>query len=189
MINLLPPAAKHEFAAGRVNALLVRYIWITLILFGLLAALCGLTYVALNGSKETAQQLITANETSVAGLQQIQAQSAAFKSDLATAKAILDQQTYYTSTLLKIGGLITPGTTIDSLSLDQSSYGTAPITLQVMATSEQAALDLKSSLQSSDLFSDVHFESITFASNDETHASSVYPVTAQLVLTINKGAR
>lgn len=183
MINLLPPAAKRTFGAGRVNALLIRYIWITIALFGLLGLLCALTFAMLEGARQASQQQINANNADVASLASVQAQSDTFAANLAISKSILDQQTHYTDTLLKISQFFVPGTTISVLSLDETSYG-APVTLQIAAVSEQAALQLKTSMQSSTLFSDVHFQSISL--NPGGTGTTGYPVSAQLVVTINK---
>lgn len=185
MINLLPPAAKRNFTAGRVNALLVRYIWISVALLGLLASLCVFVLIMLQSVKATAEQQITSNDKSVIQLESVQRRADTFRANLAISKAILDQQTHYTDTLLKISGLMTKGTALSSLSLDQTTYGT-PMTLQIAATDEQSALNLKLSFQESNLFSDVHFQSIAIGSDTNTPQASRYPVTAQLVVTINK---
>ena len=184
MINLLPPAVKHNLNAGRVNALLIRYIWITVALLVLLAGLCGLSVVALQGAKTSAEQQISTNDKSVAELDSIQQRADNFRANLAISKAILDQQTHYTDTLLKISSLMTPGTTLNNLSLDQSTYGT-PMTLQISATDEQAVIKLKQSFQESPLFTDVHYLSIAIADSSAA-SNNAYPVTAQLVVTINR---
>lgn len=193
MINLLPPAAKRDFTAGRVNALLVRYIWITLALFGLLAVLCGLTLVMLEDTKQAAQQQIASNDADVASLTDIQIRADSFRANLAISKAILDQQTHYTDTLLKISGLMmdydkdgkpaVQGTVLNNISLDQSAYGT-PMNLQIFAKNEDAAFHLKSNFQSSPMFKDVHFQSLSMGSDSSTDAA--YPVSGQLIVTINK---
>ena len=184
MINLLPPAAKQQFTAGRVNALLIRYIWIVLALFVLLAALSGLTAIMLQNVKQVAEREIASNNSSTASLQDVQVRVDTFKLNLDTAKANLDQQTHYSDTLLKISSLMTPGTTISSIALDQSTYGT-PVTFQISAKSEEAVISLKQSFQNSTLFSDVHFQSVSIGSAEESSVAG-YPVTAQLVVTINK---
>lgn len=185
MINLLPPAAKSNFTAGRVNALLIRYIWIALALLGLLAGLCGLAYVALQNSKVVAEQQIASNDKNVTQLESVQVRANTFRSNLAISKAILDQQTHYTDTLLKISSLMSKGTYLDSIGLDQTTYGT-PMVLQISATDEQAVINLKKSFQDSSLFTDVHFQSISINSDNNSATVSTYPVTASLVVTINK---
>jgi len=184
MINLLPPATRQQFIAGRVNALLIRYIWIVLALFALLALLSGLTAFMLENVKQSIQNEISSNNTNAASLQEVQVRADTFRTNLEVAKSILDQQTHYSETILKISSLMTPGTAISSLSLDQTTYGT-PVTLQISAKSEQAAVMLKQSFQESTLFSDVHFQSISIGSGTET-GNADYPVNAQLIVTINK---
>lgn len=183
MINLIPPAARRTFTAGRVNALLIRYIWIVIALFGLLAIISGLAYVMLETTKQSAQQQITSNNTDVKNLQYVQVRSDTFAANLAISKTILDQQTHYTDAILKISALIVPGTFISGLSLDETAYD-SPMTLQVSAKDEQAALRLKTSLQDSGLFSDVHFLSLALGGGES--GGPDYPVSAQLVATIIK---
>ena len=187
MINLLPPEAKRPFAAGRLNSMLIRYIWITLLLCGLIGILSAFTSVTLDVIKQSAQTRINENLASVSNLSGIQQRADAFRTNLAVSKAILDQQTHYTDTLLKITSLMTPGTTLNNITLDESTYGT-PMSLQVNAKTEQDAIALKQSFQSSPLFSDVHFLSLTLSNSTNQQAGSAYPVNAQLVVTIKKGA-
>lgn len=188
MINLLPPDTKRQFAAGRLNSMLIRYIWITLALCVLLGALSVLTFMMLDSIKQDAQKRIDDNLANVNSLQQIQTRANAFRTNLAVSKAILDQQTHYTDTLLKITALMTPGTTLNNITLDQTSYG-APMTIQINAKSEQAAIALKQSFQNSTLFSDAHFLSLTLNNTNGSSAPAPYPVNAQMVVTLSKGAQ
>jgi Tfp pilus assembly protein PilN len=185
MINLLPPQTKKLFVAGRVNTLLVRYIWMTAGFFGLLAVISGLTYVMLENTKTNANQQINDNNSRVTDYAQIQKQTKEFQDNLATAKAILDRQTYYSGALLKIAKYLPTGTVIDKISLDSATYGT-PITLHFLAVNEDQAIALKSALADSKIFSDVHFQTLNLAENGKSANGTIYRVGIEMSTTINK---
>lgn len=182
MINLLSPADKKDFAAGRVNALLLRYLWAVGFLFALLIVMSVLTYFALDGAKTQAEEQQKDNNATFAQYQPIQLRATEFQSNLQVAKTILEQQTNYSSVLLKIAALMPAGTTLNSISLDATTYGT-PMELQIHAKTEQAAISAKSAFQNSPLFSNVQFKSITIG---DTSATNAYPVTATIQVAINK---
>jgi hypothetical protein len=74
------------------------------------------------------------------------------------------------------------GTILDKLSLDSQAFGT-PMVLTAQAKSYDNALQLKETFQSSPLFSDVHFVSIT--SNE---GGGEYPFSVNLSVIIKKDA-
>ena len=97
------------------------------------------------------------------------------------AKTILDQQTHYSNVLLKLAKLMQPGTILNSITLDSESYGT-PMDVNFYAKSEDDAIKLRNSFQSSDLFSNVQFKSLAL----EGAEGSEYPVQVVMQVTINK---
>ena len=185
MINLLPPQNKKQFIAGRVNTLLMQYIWITAALFGLLGIISGLTYFMLETTRMNAEQQITENTSRVTNYQQIQQRTAEFQSNLTIAKAILDQQTYYSGALMKIAKYLPSGTVIDKISLDSSTYGT-PISLHFLAEDEDTAITLKKARQESNIFSDVHFQTLNLEENGKGANDKVYRVGITMSTTIRK---
>lgn len=185
MINLLPPQTKKQFLAGRVNTILVRYIWMTAGFFGLLAVISGLTYIMLETTKSTAQQQIDSNNSRVSDYNQIQTRKKEFQDNLATAKAILDKQTYYSGALLKIAKILPDGTVLNKISLDSSTYGT-PVTLHFLALDEDHAITLKTALQASNIFSDVHFQTLNLEEYGKSANDKVYRVGIDMSTTINK---
>lgn len=184
MINLLSPTDKKEFSAGRVNAILLRYLWFTGGLLGLLLVMSGLTYVVLGSAKQQAEADQKENSVKYAQYQPIQVRATQFQANLQTAKTILDQQTNYSAVLLKIARLLPIGTTLNNITLDSSTYGT-PMELQIHARNEQAAVAAKDSFQNSSLFTNVQFKSLTIS---EAPQGTGYPVTATITATINKEA-
>ncbi len=184
MINLLPPAEKRQLRAARTNALLVRY---NFFLLGAVAFLClavGMTYIYLNNTKTGAEQAISQNKTKVASYAPTIAQAQQFRSNLATAKQILDHEVTYTKVILAISQLLPSGTVLENLHLDSQTFGTETI-LTAKAKDYTRALALKDSFQNSPLFSNVHFQNIT---TSDASSNSGYPLTVNLNVTIKKDA-
>ena len=182
MINLLPPDQKRQLRAARSNTLLIRYNFLLLGALGFLVLASGFVWFFLNNAKATAEQTLADNNAKVTGFAAIKNESDTFRSNLATAKQILDKEVTYTKVILEIASLMPKGVVLDSLDLDSQTFGT-PIVLSARAKSYESALALKNSFEKSALFTDVHFQSIT--TNDDT---SGYNYTVSLSVTIQKGA-
>lgn len=182
MINLLPPDDKRQLHASRANSLLLRY---NIFLLGALAFMIlaiGVAYVFLTTTQATAEQVILDNEKEVSGYAEVQQQEKQFKDNLATAKVILDKEVIYTRTILAISQLLPSGIVLQNLNLDAQTFGTQT-TLTVQSKDIPTAVSLKTSLEGSPLFSNVHFQSIQTASG-----AGSYPVSVSLNVTINKEA-
>lgn len=186
MINLLPVEYKAEIRAGRLNTMLVRYMVLMLGGMGLLAVLLIGTYFTINVSRVSAQQRVDENEQRETSYNDVKKESEAFRSDLATAKAILDNEVKYSSLIYKISSALPSGVVLDSLTVSAESLGTQA-TINASAKSYSAAVKLKNSFEKNDeLFSDVKFESITYQNDDTSPDPYKYKINISLV--INKEA-
>jgi Tfp pilus assembly protein PilN len=181
MINLLPPAEKKELRAARTNVLLLRYNFFLLGAVVFLAVATTVTYVYLTTTKTTAVQVIDNNRAKVSGYAATAAQAEQFRSNLATAKQILDHEVTYSKIIVGISQSLPSGVILSNLNLDAQTFGTET-TLNTRAKNYDRALALKEALEKSALFTDVHFQSIT--TGDST--DSAYPVTVILNVTIKK---
>lgn len=180
MINLLPEESKREIRAARSNVKLSNYI-VVLVLGVMFLALAIIgVYFVLISTKSNADKLLSAKKSESASYTTAASQGAALRSGLSTAKTILDQEVLYTKILTSIASLMPSGVVLDSLSLSPSTFGT-PTTMQFYAKTTKDALALKDSLQTSALFSNVSFQ--TLSNNSQ---SPDYPVNATLNITINK---
>jgi Tfp pilus assembly protein PilN len=187
MINLLPPEERRQLQASRANTLLIRYnIALAGALLFLLAAV-AVSYFYLNSTKIAAEQTIQENKTKVSGYAAVQAQAEGFRTNLTTAKNILDKEVNYTKVILKIAALLPEGVILQTLSLDATTFGT-PTTLVANAKTYDEALALKASFEKSPILSDVHFQSIAVADGGTSGAPTPYPVTITLSITIKKEA-
>ena len=181
MINLLPPETKRELRAARSNTLLVRY---NLFLVGAMVFMViaiGIVYVYLSNTKAAAEQVIAENKAKVADYVTVETQAKEFRTNLQTAKQILDQEVNYSKVVLEFASVMPAGTILETLTLDSATFGT-PITLNAKAKNYESALALKDSFQKSDLFTDVHFQSISGS------VDTGYPISVSLNVTIKKEA-
>lgn len=184
MINLLPHEQKRQLRAARVNTLLLRYNFLLLAAVAFLATAEGFTYFYLANTKVAAEKTITENRAKAVGYIPIENQAQLFRSNLSTAKQILDREVTYTKVILEISKLLPSGVVLDTLNLDSQTFGTQTV-LTAQAKNYTSALALKDSLGKSTLFSNVHFQSVA---NSETPKNPAYPVDVSINVTIKKDA-
>jgi len=181
MINLLPEKNKKNIQAGRTNLLLVRY---NILMIGALIftfASLGVLYIYLSNTKSTAEETIADNKAKVVEYNTVESQATAFRTHLATAKQILDQEIVYSKIVLQVARLIPHGVVIDNLTLDPKTFGTASVMTAHCKTVDDATA-LKESFQNTTLFSNVYFASLSTSEGDATG----YPITVSLNVTMNK---
>jgi Tfp pilus assembly protein PilN len=184
MINLLADDKKKEIRAGRANVILLRYIIMTLVAAVILVAIVAGAYFTLSLSRQNAQEQVQRNETERNSFSQSVAEAQAFRTDLQTAKTILDKEISYSTAILKIANSIPDGIVIDSLSLSPETIGN-PISLTAHARDKDAALNLKTSFENNpELYSGVQIDSIDFGAE----SADSHPVNITLTVTINKEA-
>lgn len=183
MINLLPDDAKRQIKAGRTNVVLVRYIIFLMFAVLFLVVISVAVYLLLMNNKATAEQAIKVDSSKDSSYLSVQAQADSLRANLATAKSILDSEIVYSKVITGIASALPSGVIIDSLTLDSTKFG-VPIELKLRALTTQDALKLKTSFQNSSLLSNFKLGSL---SSDGSNSS--YPVTANITVTINRGAQ
>lgn len=180
MINLLPTEHKKQIRAARVNVVLVRYNVLIIASAIFLASATGFAYFFLVNSKQLAENTIQENASKEGSYAEIKTKADAFKSELASAKSILDSQTSYAKAALAISRLLPEGTSIDKLEINEQSFAT-PLLLTVNIRDEQAAAQLLKSFSSSPLFSNVAKGKISIGTGQ-------YPYAMELTITMSKAA-
>lgn len=184
MINLLSYEKRDEIRAGRTNVLVVNYILMTLAAGLLVSLMVGGAYVALGVARTNAQNRVADNNAEASHYAQTEQEAEQFRSNLATAKQIIDKEVNYSKLITKITQALPPGVVLDSLSLDSSLIGT-PISLSAHAKDNTATIALKTSFENNHtLFSNVHFDTINYDSS----GNSSYPISISISVTINKAA-
>lgn len=182
MINLLPNERKSEIRAARINVILMRYVIFILAGIGLVAFLVLATFLSLATAQQNANNRIAENQVREATFADTKKEAEQFRSDLAIAKAIIDNEVKYSSLIYKISGSLPSGVVLDNLSVDSQTIGTN-VVFSARAKSTQAALGLKTAFENNtELFSNVYFQSISFSDDN-----SQYPYSTSLNATINPG--
>ncbi len=181
MINLLPQEERRQLKAARSNTLLLRYNFLLLAVGVFLAASVGVTYFYLNSTRASAEAAIQDNANKTSGYAASEEKARTFRSNLTTAKQILDREVAYTKVILEISQVLPQGIILENLNLDSQTFGTETV-LVAKAKDYSRALALKDSFEQSSLFSNVHFKTIT--AGDASGGD--YPVSAELAVTINK---
>ena len=183
MINLMPDAEKKELRAARTNVILARYSVVVVLAFAFLVLLLAGSSLILTQTKTSAEKIIEANKSKADVYSSTKSQVDSLSSSLAETKSILDQEVLYSNVLMNIGQQMPEGTVIDKISLTSASFTGTPLTLKAYAKTNDAAVALRAKFQSSPIFTDVNFESIS----DNTGISG-YPVSVSMTLTITKAA-
>lgn len=182
MINLLSEEAKKDIRASRTNVKLLNYIIILGIGVAFLVLISVGVYFILLNTQSSAQELISLNQSKSTSYTSVEAQGNALRTQLSSAKTILDQEIVYTHLITGIATLMPSGTVLDTLTLSPSTIG-GPVTMQFYADNDPDALTLKNNFQTSPLFSNVSFTTLS-----STGGINNYPVNLSLSLTINKSA-
>ncbi len=183
MINLLPPNQLRELRAARANTLLLRYniFLVGILVFVILALIVVYFYlVTIQSAAETTKR---DNDAKVTSYAHINTEASAFRSDLSSAKNILDKEATYSKTILTIASQLPPGVVLDTLNLDASTFG-KPTVLALKARDQDTALAAKEAFQQSPIFSDVHFTNLSTSKD----SSDGYAVAANLSVVISKDA-
>lgn len=182
MINLLPPQEKKQISAGRVNVILRRYCVVSLMFAGLLFLTIGGFYLFLESSRSAAQNKINEGNEKLAQYQSVQKDVNDFTKDLTAAKSIISGEAHYSSIIPKIAQRVPYGMVLESLTLDTSALD-KPLSLVALGKNKGDAIRLKTSLEESEIFKDVHLESIVYSDGKSDKKSNDYPITITISVT------
>lgn len=149
-----------------------------------LALISIVVYFFLMNNKANAEQSIKIDSSKESSYLSVQSQATALRTNLSTAKSILDQEIAYSDILTGIASALPSGVVIDTLALNASTFGT-PLVIQARAKSTNDALKLKDNFQKSPLFSSFSLQSLSTNQSD----TNGYPVTATISVIINRGVR
>ena len=178
IINLLPPEEKRELSAAKLNVVLVQLLVVT-IGGALVLITCGFIILkSLDNYSIIAQEHLDYNNSRTDSLGQVVNQTNKLRSNLALDKTIFSQGISYSNILINLAKSLPSNTVLDGLTLDSSSFNKL-LTLTIKTKDYSGVSNLKSTLQSSNYFSKVNFESI---SND---GGVKYPIQITLSLVLN----
>lgn len=183
MINLMPDDAKKEIRSARLNVILGRYIIVILFAFGFLMLLLAGSYVVLTQSKASAQRLVDTNGTKADVYSSTKAQVQALSASLSQTKTILDQEVLYSNVLINIGQQMPAGTVLSNITLNSASFAGTAVNLKAYAKTTADAVALRQKFQSSPIFTNVNFDSVSGSTGIDG-----YPVGVSITLTITRAA-
>jgi Tfp pilus assembly protein PilN len=182
MINLLPDDAKQQICAARTNIALIRYIIFLGFAVAFLVLIYSATYLLLVNIKANNEKLAETSQSKTTSSSSVKNQANILRTNLSTAKSILDQQLIYSDVIMGIAAALPPGIILETLSLNDSTFGT-PIILTAHARSADDVPKIEENFQKSQLFSNYKLQSTTPDPDD----SSGYPITVSMSIMVNRG--
>ena len=160
MINLLGPEDKKQLRAARANTILLRYYFLAiLVIAGAGGILAGGFYIA-DQNKNSSKVELSQAENDTADYTTVRQQAETFSNNLKMAKQILATEVVYSKMITDIANTIPAGTILTSLSLTPETIS-KKMELSFKTKSYDQGIQLKTSLENSDLFSDVSITNIT----------------------------
>jgi len=185
MINLMPLDDRRQLAAARTNTLLLRYtILLGIFVVALVVEILSV-YIVMDVGKVQNQTTIDDNNSKASGYAAVKQEADTFRTNLATAKYILDKQVPYTTLMLAIAQNLPHGAILDKLAIDPTTFGT-PTSLTVDTTSYDSAIAVKSALQNAKVNNVPIFTSVSFQSVSSSESDSAYAYTAVFDITYSK---
>lgn len=149
-----------------------------------LAGAIVVTNFLLATAKANAATSITENQAKVANFNTVQTKATQFRTNLSKAKSLLDSDIKYSKIIVATANLLPDGSILDTLQLDESSFGKTMV-LSVKVRGESQALALRDAFQSSSLYTNISYGKLTTNADADTVA---YPYTIELNVTMNKAA-
>lgn len=160
MINLISPERKRDVAAARINAKLVRFGIALLMLAAVIAAIYGFGFWLLWQDEQSVKAKLATQDSEAQAYAKVEKEANEFRQNLAIAKRILGAEKTYSSFLTQLARDMPSGTVLTNLSLGgptttSSSRPAGTLIIEARATSYAKVLELKNSLEQSQLFENV----------------------------------
>lgn len=181
MINLLNPTRKKYLRAARRNTIWRRYTLLVAASVIAINVVFGLTALFIFNQNSTYKQLRDTNESRLTGTYKNEKKRAqAFRDNLATAKAIIGQQTNYSDVIIAIAHTIPEGCVMESLTLSSQTFGT-PQSFPFRCKLQADSVRLKTAFeQNTSLFDKVNI--VSTSQNSDASDSHKVSVTLSAIL-------
>lgn len=195
MINLLSPSQKEEIRAARLNVQLRKYLLLSSFVTVAVLAVYGVGFYLVINDKEQAQQQLNQDEAAVIRYQAVQKDAKAYKANLAIANKVLSSGASYSTFLTNAAQALPPGSVLTDLALNELGGAVAAsvpvsgtITLHARTTSYGGALQIKESLEASDVFESVSITDVTknTITDQSTALEKKYPFTVNVSVVVTK---
>lgn len=187
MINLLPDEAKRDIRAARMNVILLRYNLLAAGAAALMVLVCLIFYIILRDNQSQALNTTNDNNAKAASFANVRKDATEYRDNLTLASKIIENGVSYTNVIIAITKLIPSGVVLDNLTLSALTFG-QPTTFTGHAKSYETAAKLKENFQTSKIFSDVYFQSLTTSGTGTGGSGNAYPVALMLNAKLSKTA-
>lgn len=159
MINILNPDQKRQIRAARVNVLLVRYAVMLISLAILIGAIYGIGFWVVGNEKKAVEGKLASQSAESKAYEAVEKEAETFRQNLNIAKTILDKEISYSTFLTTLASDLPTGAVLVNLSIggpaSNAAAAQAGLTLDTRANSYVKVLELKNSLEQSELFENV----------------------------------
>jgi hypothetical protein len=186
MINLLPAERKRDIRAARTNVTLIIYNIVTFGAIVILGVFSLTFYILVQNKQASALSTTEDNNKKTAALNGVRLAADSYRNDLSFAKQVIGKSVSYTDVIIAITKLMPDGAILDSLSIQTSNFS-QQTSFQAHTTSYEVGEDLKQNFQSSKIFSNVYFESLSRETSNQSSESKLshYPVTVSMSAKFN----
>ncbi len=195
MINLLSPVQKEEIKAARLNVQLRKYVLLSSFVAVAIIAVYGIGFYFVINEKDKAQQQLSQDESAVVRYQSVQKDAKAYKTNLTIANKVLTSGQSYSTFLTSVAQALPGGSILTDLTMNDlggptvaTAAGAGAITLHARTTSYGGALQVKDSLEASDVFENVSITDVKRAeiTAESTALEKKYPFTLNVSVAITK---
>lgn len=195
MINLLSPVQKEEIKAARLNVQLRKYVLLSSFVAIAIIAVYGIGFYFVVNEKDKAQQQLSQDESAVVRYQSVQKDAKAYKTNLTIANKVLTSGQSYSTFLTSVAQALPGGSILTDLTMNDlggptvaTAAGAGAITLHARTTSYGGALQVKDSLEASDVFENVSITDVKRAeiTAESTALEKKYPFTLNVSVAITK---
>jgi Tfp pilus assembly protein PilN len=183
MVNLLPPDTKRQIRAARMNVTLYRYCLLIVFTALLLGGVFAVGFWSDGNDRRLAEEAKAESQTAAAPYANTKSAAEAFAADLNTARTILGGNVSFSKLVLDIAAIVPRGVVLNNLALGTTAKADTPIDISGRATSYDAAVALKNSLEASPIFEKVNIVNINQTDISGANVSDIaknYPFAVSL---------
>ena len=171
MINLLPPPIKDEIGYAKLNAWIIRYLKLVLMVAIILGGAFSTTYIYLQHRITNIKSQIATKQVQIDQYASLEAKAKQANSRLTAIQTISTQKTHF-STLLSDLAKVTPqGVTIQSITL--TGDATKPVLVSFSATTYQTAVAFRDALVTSSRIAAADIQSIAAAAQSGGYTAAI----------------
>jgi Tfp pilus assembly protein PilN len=154
MINIISPDQKRLIRAARINVVLVRYAIMLISLALIIGMIYSVGFWLVHNEEAAIKEKLASQSQQSKAYDDVEKKAQDFRKNLSVAKSILSKETSYSTFLTTLASSLPDGTIIVNLSLGGATTQQG-LNIDSRAASYAKILELKSSLEASELFENV----------------------------------